>query len=59
MPDVLGVLPVRSVARLACPTAAKTAKPRVIFRARRDQLLMLAKVVWKAVKNPLHSLLGP
>jgi hypothetical protein len=56
MPDVLGVLPVRSAARLACPTAAKTTNPRVIFRARRDQLLMAAKVVGKAVKNLLHSL---
>jgi hypothetical protein len=58
MPDVLGALPVRSVARLACPTAARTTNPRVIFRARRDRLPMVAKVIGKAVKNPLHSLPG-
>ena len=55
MPDVLGALPVRSAARLACATAAKTTSPRTTCRKRRDELLMVITIDWEAVKKPLLS----
>jgi hypothetical protein len=55
MPNALGALPVRSAARLACATAARTTSPRVICRTRRAELLMIITIVGETVKKPLLS----
>ena len=48
MPQVLGALPVRSAARLACPTATSTNTARLNCRRRREVVLIEATISRRA-----------